>query len=279
MIKMLHKFFTISFLFFLTLFCMGGEKKLRIVSLSPAITEIICHLGGEEFLVGRSSSCNYPEKIKKLPVAGNFAQPDLERCLRLRPRYILSNDLINPSSAKRLRSYGIQCVTKQSASKEEYFFWVRFIGGILNKKQEAEKEITRVETLLSGLAKGKKHEKILWVIWDAPIMLAGKNSLPDYAIKYAGGKNAAGHIRKDYFKASGEWILKTDPDWIIFAGLSPRKQKELGKRYPWNSLRAWKKGRIITELQEDLILRPGPRFFQETALLNRKLQQEKFSEK
>ncbi|MDB5014555.1 MAG: cobalamin-binding protein [Daejeonella sp.] len=43
----------------------------RIISLSPAATEIICASGLEKLLVGRSQQCNYSDEIKKLPVCSS----------------------------------------------------------------------------------------------------------------------------------------------------------------------------------------------------------------
>lgn len=47
----------------------------RIISLLPAATEIVCALGLEQHLVGRSHECDYPESVKALPVCSeaNFA--------------------------------------------------------------------------------------------------------------------------------------------------------------------------------------------------------------
>lgn len=44
---------------------MPGQK---IVSLLPAATEIVCALGLQDNLVGRSHECDYPEAVKALPV-------------------------------------------------------------------------------------------------------------------------------------------------------------------------------------------------------------------
>ncbi len=41
---------------------------MRIVSLLPSATEIVCALGMAEQLVGRSHECDYPEVVKTLPV-------------------------------------------------------------------------------------------------------------------------------------------------------------------------------------------------------------------
>jgi iron complex transport system substrate-binding protein len=42
-------------------------NKLRIVSLLPAATEIVCALGLRESLVGRSHECDFPEDVSSLP--------------------------------------------------------------------------------------------------------------------------------------------------------------------------------------------------------------------
>src|SRR6478609_6610448 len=41
---------------------------MRIVSLIASATEIVCALGLEDRLVGRSHECDFPESIKRLPV-------------------------------------------------------------------------------------------------------------------------------------------------------------------------------------------------------------------
>jgi len=47
----------------------------RIISLLPAATEIVCALGLEHSLVGRSHECDFPASVKRLPVCSeaNFA--------------------------------------------------------------------------------------------------------------------------------------------------------------------------------------------------------------
>jgi iron complex transport system substrate-binding protein len=48
----------------------------KIVSLLPAATEIICALGLEKNLVGRSHECDFPESVKQLPVCTEANFPD-----------------------------------------------------------------------------------------------------------------------------------------------------------------------------------------------------------
>src|SRR5271166_6771208 len=46
----------------------GSRAMPRIVSLIASATEIVCALGFEEQLVGRSHECDYPEGVRRLPV-------------------------------------------------------------------------------------------------------------------------------------------------------------------------------------------------------------------
>ncbi len=48
----------------------------RIISLLPAATEMVCALGLEDQLVGRSHECDYPESVKALPVCSTANLPD-----------------------------------------------------------------------------------------------------------------------------------------------------------------------------------------------------------
>lgn len=269
------KLFVLLFLFIFSFSGIGGEEKIRVVSLSPAITEILCQLGAEKSLVGRSASCDYPERIKKLPVAGDFARPDMEKILLLKPHYLFSNDLINPLVAKNLEALGVKTVMKQSSTIEDYFYWVEKIGKYLKKEKEATEEILRVKKhfaeMQKKVAKLKKRKKVLWIIWDSPIMAAGKNSLPHHLLHYAGAVNAAGEIKSDYFKCSPEWVAKINPEIIVFLNLSRKKKRELALRYPWNALTAWKKDCIITRIDESLLLRPGPRLTEGLTLLHKYL--------
>ena len=41
---------------------------MRVVSLVPSATEILCAIGGAELLVGRSHECDYPGAIADRPV-------------------------------------------------------------------------------------------------------------------------------------------------------------------------------------------------------------------
>ncbi|OOQ57470.1 cobalamin-binding protein [Mucilaginibacter pedocola] len=48
----------------------------KVISLLPSATEIVCALGLEANLVGRSHECDYPETVQQLPVCSEANIPD-----------------------------------------------------------------------------------------------------------------------------------------------------------------------------------------------------------
>ena len=83
--RRLLRFLFVFTVLLLTASCSGEKKSAPggVISLSPALTELICHLGCEDRLAARSTACDWPESVKSLPTAGNFAEPELERILAM----------------------------------------------------------------------------------------------------------------------------------------------------------------------------------------------------
>ncbi len=249
-----------------------NAEEQRVVSLSPALTELVYQLGMGEAMAGRSSVCNYPPQVKKVPVAGNFGDPELERTLRLRPTLLIANDLIRPALIKTFEKAKIKVILMQCRTPEDYYLCVERLGGALGCPDRAEAEIRRMKGRLAEYERKAKEaplgKKVLWVVWDAPLMVAGKGSLPDTVIRLAGGKNIAAEVNQEYFKASYDWLLQNSPDVIVWtASGSPEQSHSF-----WKQLDAVRKGWVVTGIDPDLIQRPGPRLPDGIGMLRAKLE-------
>ena len=253
----------ILFLILIDLSCFAAEE--RIISLSPALTELVCQLGCEKQLIGRSDVCNYPESIAKLPIAGRFADPYVEHIIKMKPTIVITNDLINPNIRKTFEKCGIKTLMMQCRNINEYKQCVKKLSSILNVPEAGEKELKRIDEKLTKKYK-PLNVKVLWVIWDSPLMIAGKNSLPDELLRLAGVENVAATVPQPYFKCSFDWLLKQKTDIIVWTA-SPEGYK---KHRFWKKLSAVKNKKIIENLDHDLIQRPGPRIFDGIELLRKK---------
>ena len=258
----MNKLLPILLLFVLPL--MAQEE--RIISLSPALTELVFKLGKGQQLIARSEPCDYPPEVKKLPVAGRFADPDMERILTLRPTLVITNDLINPGVRTVMENAKIRCVQKQCRTIEEYVEWVKLLGDVLKCPEAAKAECERVECEAKPLPKIKR--KVLWVIWDSPLMVAGAGSLADGLLQRVGVENIAGNVKIAYFKSSYDWLLEHQPDAIVWTA---SKRDNLKEHRFWGNLKAVKQGKVVMLPNNDLVQRPGPRITEGYKLLAEQL--------
>ncbi len=232
----MNKLLSILLLFALPLVA----QEERIISLSPALTELVFKLGKGRQLIARSEPCDYPPEVKKLPVAGRFADPDMERILTLRPTLVITNDLINPGVRTVMENAKIRCIQKQCSTIEEYVEWVKLLGDALKCPEEAKAECERVEREAKPLPKMKR--KVLWVIWDSPLMVAGAGSLADGLLQRVGVENIAGNVKIAYFKSSYDWLLEHQPDAIVWTA---SKRDNLKKHRFWGNLKAVQQDRVV----------------------------------
>lgn len=244
----------------------ASETPLRVVSLSPSLTELVYHLGCGGLLVGRSDACDYPAEASSVPVAGKFADPHLETVLRLKPSLVITNDLINPGVIKALQKLKIQVEIIPGETIPEYRAGVLRLGELLQAQSAAEQELARIDAKLLQPS-SPLPLKVLWVIWDAPPMVGGKNSLPDALIRLSGAENIAGGVDQPYFKCSFDWLLENQPDVVIWC---THDRDITGHRF-WKQLRAVRENQVISDIDPDVLLRPGPRLVGGVAVLRRRL--------
>ncbi len=250
-------------------FCAWSVAAERVVSLSPALSEIVCHLGGCNALVGRSSACNYPENVQSIPVVGRFGIPDLERIIELKPDWVIGNDLMNPQVAQKLKQLGIKVDIHQIESPEDYCYWVKLIGEKLNKTREAEAELVRFNETLQKLdALAPLNINVLWIVNERPLMVAAAGSLPDTILQMVKVRNAAGAVKTPYFKCSVEWLMQSKVDAIIWAlpGEMDRNSRV------WGRLEAIRGNRVIGNIADSSLMRPGPRWLDEVTALRTRLE-------
>jgi len=243
--------------------CSDERKSVPggVVSLSPALTELICHLGQEDRLIARSTACDWPESVKALPTAGDFAEPELERILAMKPALVVSNEFVNPKDADALRQAGIAVELHPCDGFNDYREWVALMGKLLDCPREAENELKRTNDRIAEFeaeleSAQKKPLRALYVIWDSPLLTAGADSLPDAVGRLAGLENIV-KTEKGYPSISLEFVLKEDPDVIVWFAHG----KDWKSNPSWSGIRAIRDGRVLIPRDDSALLRPGPRIF------------------
>ena len=264
------KNYLIIFSLCLSFLCTGEakeakKKNIRIVSLSPNLTETVFALGCGKSLVGRSNVCNYPAAVKKISIAGSFGRPNVERVLALKPDYIISAAMQDKAMIERFERFKIKVLFLPAKSFKDYFRNLDTLGKVLNCPDRAADLCKQCRAELEKLEKAvvkipeEQKVKALFVIQDVPLYTIGKTSFITDMIRLAGGRSVTASEKKAYFKCSMEWVMRQQPDVIIMPSASDRQVKVLTTRPGWKDLNAVKKNRIFYEFDPDLLSRMGPR--------------------
>jgi iron complex transport system substrate-binding protein len=253
----------------------ADKKSVRIVSLSPNITETVFALGKGKCLVGRSNVCDYPEAAKKIPIAGRFARPNVERVIVLKPDYVVSSALQDQAMIKRFEQFGIKVLFLPDKSFADYFKTLKILGEILDCSKKAELICKRDKAELEKFKQTteripeKDKVKVLFVIQDTPLYTIGKKSFITDMIKLAGGVSITGEQPEAYLKCSLEWVLLHQPDVLILPAMPESRVKELGTCPGWKNFNAVKNGKLFYKMNPDLVSRMGPRSIEGIKLLQK----------
>ena len=209
-------------------------------------------------LIARSTACDYPAQVRKLPAAGDYTGFYIEKLLMLKPDYVVSNGI--PLKAVKQKKYlRAKVIDVPARSIEDYITSLRTLGSILNcpgrGNAEAEKATRKLEALKREAAAIKNKPTALWIIWHNPLLIAGTGSLPDSIMQLAGLQNLAANVNSSYFRCSREWMVLQKPDYLIWTvGDLPFRREGIWKVFPEH--------KIISGLNGDILLRPGPRVFE-----------------
>ncbi|MES2113006.1 MAG: cobalamin-binding protein [Bacteroidota bacterium] len=226
-------------------------SALKIVSLLPAATEIVCALGLEGNLVGRSHECDFPESVKQLPVCSEANFPDglSSADIDVKVKEILA-DALSVYTVKRdvvkqlapdivitqaqckvcavslteveaaLQDYldkDAHIVSLQPNSLPDIFNDIKTVAAALNVPGEGERLIEdlqeRVEIIRHKLKFADTRPTVACIEWLEPMMVSG-NWIPEL-VNIAGGVSILAEPGKHSPYVKWDNIRLQDPDVIV----------------------------------------------------------------
>jgi iron complex transport system substrate-binding protein len=247
--------------------------KVRVVSLAPSLTEIICAIGAEDCLVGRSSACQYPvEIVKRVPVAGDFGAPSLETLVKLAPTVVMTVDTEDGNTGQAVRQLGMQYEHIACRTLDDIPSAIRRIGQLTKHEQPANELASKIETELAALRRAPKPANppsVFVEVWGDPLMTAGKKAFLSELIALAGGRNVMDDVERDFFPVAPETVLARDPEVLILleAKDPAAAQKTITQRAGWAQMSAVRTGRVCAGLDRGTLEVPGPRVLESVKIL------------
>ena len=234
----------------------------RIISLSPNTTEILCSLGLENKLVGRTDYCDYPETISSIASVGTITEPNLEVITSLNPDIIITDGMQSQEVIASIRNLGYTVIiTRSNQSLDGTYDIISDIGLVTNTSKKATEIINNMKENIDKIKKAissienKKTVYYSVSLSDYGLYTAGANTYINELLKTVGLINIATDM--DGWTYSVENLIKHDPDYIICSNLDDSRKTILDYS-PISSLTAVKNDSII-EIDVNLIERQGPR--------------------
>ena len=222
---------------------------MKIVSLLPAASEILCDLGVIDNINAVSHECNYPELLKeKVHITSSNIPINIEQKLidhlvseaikNKLPLYNIDTDKLNNISPDLIFTQGLcdvcsiskneieatlkdkrcilpsktKIVSLNSTSFDEICSDVLKLGKLVNRDEIANNIVSKAKKTKIKMSKNNINKSILLLEWIDPYFSAG-HWIPEQ-IEMAGFNSALGEKGEKSRKISTDEIIQSDPDFI-----------------------------------------------------------------
>jgi len=246
-----------------------GSARMRIVSLAPGVTEILFALGVGDRLVGVTNCCNQPEEATRIAQVGGFGAPNIETLLALSPDLVIATGFEHKDLPEVLHGSDVRVLDLRIRNFEELFDAIHKIGDAVGRPDRADRLVRQMRADLEAIAPHDatakaRRPRVFVEITDHPLMTAGAGSFLDDVVTKAGGANVAHELPQPYPRINPEKVIEWDPEVIVLTSMSRGGDPaaELSRRIGWSDIAAVWSGRIVDDIDPDLLFRPGPRLIE-----------------
>jgi iron complex transport system substrate-binding protein len=240
------------------------KPATRIVSLSPANTEIVYAIGAGDKLVAGTTYDDYPAQAKALPKVGDFNDPNIEKTASYSPDLVLAAGGIQAKLRSKLQALGMKVYVADPKTYDGTIATIENIGKLAGAEdgaiQVGDKMTAAQQTVQAAVGDLPKKTTFL-EIYSKPLMTAGKGTFISDMIGIAGGENIGAQAGTGFPNFSTEVLVKDDPQVYIADSGSMSQPGDIKQRAGFAALTAVKDGHVYV-IADDTIARPGPRLAQ-----------------
>lgn len=241
-----------------------AARPARIVSLTPATTEIAFALGAGSRVVATTDFDDYPPEALGLAHVATFDSVDVEKIVALKADLVIAggNDFNKPSALQRLRDLGIPVLTVYAKDVAGVLADIRLVGRAIDEAGSAADlaaamgaQIDQVSAATASLA----HPRTFYEL-DATKEIYGPTdgSFVTEMIKLAGGDPITTGSTT-VFSIPLEKLVAADPEVIVLGDGAYQVTADIVRARPgWGSMTAVKTGEI-RPVDDLIVTRPGPR--------------------
>ncbi len=260
------------------------ESPRKIVSLIPAVTEMLFAMGAGPQVAAVSSFDAYPPEVQTLPRVGALLDPDVERILSLHPDLVVIF-ATQTTLREQLERARIPVYVYKHAGLADVMTTIREVGARVGREQPAEALASSLEARLDAVRKrlaGRPRPRTL-IVFDREklalrgIYASGGAGFIHDMVDTAGGENVFADVRRQAVQATTELILARRPEVILELRADPlapaMRAREIAVWNALSSLPAVRNSRVYFLDQQKTVV-PGPRVAEAVELIARTIHPE-----
>jgi len=202
-----------------------AQSALRIVSLSPHITELLFAAGAGGRIVGVDDASDYPPAARQILRLGEVTALDMEGLLRLAPSLIIVWETGTPPRVRaELERLHLQVlVTEQRKLDEIGQVLIEFgrLAGTSPVADEAARRYRADLALLRGRYEGRARLQVFYQVWDRPLYTLSGEHVVSEMISLCGGDNIFAGLAQLAPIVDREAVLARNPDVILIGAAGP----------------------------------------------------------
>jgi ABC-type Fe3+-hydroxamate transport system substrate-binding protein len=149
------------------------SAPLRIVSLVPSLTELVCELGLLPSLVGRTGFCIHPrEALRAVPKVGGTKDVDLDKVRALAPTHLIVNiDENEKAAVDALARFVPEVIVTHPIEVADNFELYERFGRLFGREARAAELSARLREVIGRVtAQSFAPLPVLYLIWRKPWM-------------------------------------------------------------------------------------------------------------
>jgi iron complex transport system substrate-binding protein len=246
------------------------DSPLRIVSLAPSATSILCAIGARRALVGVTKWCADVADVDGLPQLGDcWRLESVDEILALRPTLVIGSVPFKQETVAKLLEQPLNFLAKNPRSLADIERDILLLGRIAGRVSASQRLIARMRREFASIrrkaAVRKQRARVYCEAWPNP-----RISSPPWVaelVAIAGGQS----IVPPGEKVTDEQVAAAHPDVIVLAWAATAAKADAQKAY---DIAAWKDAPAILNRQvhvisDELLNTPGPPLLHGTRALFR----------
>jgi iron complex transport system substrate-binding protein len=258
----------------------------RIISLIPAVTEMLFAIGAGPQMAAVSSFDAYPPEVKKLPRVGALLDPDVEKILSLHPDLVVVF-ATQTTLREQLERAKIPVYVYRHAGLSDVLTTIRGLGARVGREEPAAALAAGLDARINAVrtrVAGRPRPRTL-IVFDREkltlrgIYASGGVGFIHDMVDAAGGDNVFADVKQQAVQATTELILARRPDVILELRADPLAAAMRARETAvWNalpSLPAIRNSRVYF-LDDQKTVVPGPRVADAVELIAHTIHPEAF---